>query len=227
MIRTPVDIISNKCFICEDRRSSPSSSTLSLPSLDVQFSDADTIVVKEFLEDVGLASVEVPIYMIPPYFAAEYDLRGYSSLDIFEDLRVQATYLPFMPTDYIHWLYYSIPLSRFFFVDTKWTSWGDAKGWDQEDQRQYEEWGAEEDDLLIHNESLDAQDDSSCDSQLSPSERSSRVSPGLFSIPSMENTKRRRTIYHARSPKIRDNTVMSDEFGRRKWESTSSLSTTT
>ncbi|KAF9647510.1 hypothetical protein BDM02DRAFT_3116980 [Thelephora ganbajun] len=161
--------------------------------------------------------------MIPHYFAAEYDLRGHALLDVFEDLRVQATYFPFMPVNYIHWLDYAIPLSRFFFVDEKWISWGNARRWDQEDQKQYEEWGAEEGRLSIDTESLDTRENRSYDPP-SPFKRPSRVPLGLFSIPSMEDTKRRRTIYHARPPLIRANAAVGDEFGRAKWKSASSLS---
>jgi hypothetical protein len=226
MFQTPVDVVNNRCFICEDREIRPYSPAPSLPHLDIQFSDAETIALNEFLEDVGLAPVEVPRHMIPPYFAAEYDLRGYASLDVFEDLRVQATYFPFMPTNYVHWLDYGVPLSRFFFADAKWLSWGDASGWDQEDQKRCEEWGAEEGDPLTDNESLDAQDEFSYNPQPSSSERSSGVSPGLFSIPSMEDIKRRRTIYYSRPSLIRVNAFVGDEFGSRGWQSTSSFSST-
>lgn len=183
------------------------------------------MVVNEFLEEVGLASVEVPRHMIPRQFAAEYDLRGYASLDVFEDLRVQAVYFPFMPVDYVHWLDYAIPLSRFFFVDEKWISWGDVRHWDREDQRQYEDWKAEKERLSIDTESLDAQDNCSYASS-SQFKRSSRPPLGLFSIPSMEDTKRRRTIYHSRPPLIRANAAVGDNFGRVKWPSISSLSST-
>lgn len=226
MTQARVDIISNRCFICEDRENRPCSPAPSLPCLDVQFSDEETIVVKEFLEDVGLAPVEVPRYMIPPYFAADYDLRGYASLDVFEDLRVQATYFPFMSANYTHWLDYSIPLSRFFFVDAEWISRGDTEGWDQEDQKKYEEWGAEEGDPSVDNESMEVQDGSFYDPQPFPSEGSSKAPLGLFSIPSLEDTRRRRTIYYARPPLVRANAAMGNEFGRRKRESTSSLSST-
>ena len=226
MVRTPVDIVSKGCIICEDHESKPCSPTPSRPQLGIQFSDAETTTLDEFPENVGLAPVEVPRDMIPPYFAAEYDLRGYASLDMFEDLRVQTTYSPFMPANYVHWLDYAIPLSRFFFVDAKWISWGDARGWGQEARKQYEEWEAEEGDPHSDNEFLDAQDDCSYDSQPSPSDRLSRVSPGLFSIPSMEDTKRRRTIYYPRPPLIRTDAFLDDEFGRRRWRSTSSLSST-
>lgn len=224
MTKTPAEVISNRCFICEDDESRPCSPTPSLPDLDIQFSDAETIVVNEFLEDVGLASVEVPRHMIPHQFAVEYEhLRGYAPLDVFEDLRVQATYFPFMPMNYIHWLDYAIPLSRFFFVDEKWISWGDAKRWSQEDQLQYEEWNSDEERLSIDTESLNAQDDGSYVPP-SPFKRPSRVPLGLFSIPSMEGTNRRRTIYYARPPLFRANAVVGNEFGRIKWPSISSLS---
>lgn len=224
MDKTPAEIISNRCFICEDNQNRPCSPAPSIPDLDIQFSDAETMVVNEFLEDVGLASVEVPRYMIPHQFAAEYDLRGHASLDVFEDLRVQAVYFPFMPVDYIHWLDYAIPLSRFFFVNEKWISWGDVRGWDQEDQRQYEDWKAEKERLSSDTESLDAQDN--CSYASSSFKRPSRAPLGLFSIPSMEDTKRRRTIYHARPPLIRANAGVGDDFGRAKWPSISSLSST-
>lgn len=226
MTQTQADIISYRCFICEDDESRPCTPAPSIPSLDVQFSDAETTVVNEFLEDIGFAPVEVPRHMIPPYFAAEYDLRGYASLDVFEDLRVQATYFPFMPVNYIHWLDYAIPLSRFFFADEKWISWADAKCWDQEDKKQYEEWEEGKGRRSVDNESLDAQDNCSYDPQPSPFKRPSRVPLGLFSIPSMEDTKRRRTIYYARPPLIRAHAVVGDEFGRTKWQSTSSFSST-
>jgi hypothetical protein len=225
MGKTPADIISNRCFICEDDESRPCSPAPSIPNLDTKFSDAETIVLNEFLEDVGLASVEVPRYMIPHQFSAEYDLRGYASLDVFEDLRVQAVYYPFMPVNYIHWIDYAIPLSRFFFVDEKWLSWGDARRWDQEDQRQYEEWEADKERLSTGTESLDAQDNCSY-APPSPFKRSSRVPLGLLSIPSVEDTKRRRTIYYTRPPLIRANAAVGDEFGRAKWSSVSSLSST-
>jgi len=224
MNKTPADVIRNRCFICEDNEDRPCSPAPSIPNLDIQFSDAETIVVNELLEDIGLASVEVPRHMIPHQFASEYDFRGYAPLDVFEDLRVQATYFPFMPVNYIHWLDYAIPLSRFFFVD-EWISWGDARRWDQEDQRQYEEWNAEKGRLSIDTESLDAQDNYSY-TPPSPFKRPSRVPMGLLSIPSIEDTKRRRTIYYARPPLIRANAVVGDEFGRTKWRSTSSLSST-
>ena len=221
MHKTPAEVISNRCFICEDDEIRPCSPAPSLPDLDIQFSDAETIVVNEFLEDIGLTSVEVPRHMIPHQFVVEYDhLRGYAPLDVFEDLRVQATYFPFMPVNYIHWLDYAIPLSRFFFVDEKWISWGDAKRWNQEDQRQYEEWNTDNECLSIDTESLDAQHDFSY-APPSPFKRPSRVPQGLFSIPSMENTRRRRTIYRARSPSFRSK---ADEFGSVKWPSMSSLS---
>ncbi|KAF9785988.1 hypothetical protein BJ322DRAFT_759990 [Thelephora terrestris] len=229
MSQTQVDIISSRCFICEDDESIPCSPAPSIPDLDVQFSDAETTVVNEFLEDIGLAPVEVPRHMVPPYFAAGYDLRGYASLDVFEDLRVQATYFPFMPVNYIHWIDYAIPLSRFFFVDEKWISWGHARRWDQEDKKQYEEWEEREAGHSVDNdnESLDTEDDCSYNPQPSPYKRPSRVPLGLFSIPSMENTKRRRTIYHARPPLIKAHAVVGDEFGRTtKWQSTSSFSST-
>lgn len=223
----PADILRNRCFICEDNESRPCSPSPSIPDLDTQFSDAETIVVREVLEDVGLASVELPRYMVPHQFASGYDLRGCASLDVFEDLRVQATYFPFMPVNYIHWLDYAIPLSRFFFVDEEWISWGDARSWDQEDQRQYEEWNAEEKHTSIDTESLDSQNDYS-DTPPSPFERPSRVPLGLFSIPSFEHTKRRRTIYHARPPLIRANVsaMREGEFGRTGWRSSSSFSST-
>lgn len=221
----PVDVIRNRCFICEDNENRPCSPAPSIPDLDIQFSDAETIVVNEFLEDVGLASVEIPRHMIPTQFASGYDLRGYASLDIFEDLRVQATYFPFMPVNYVHWLDYAIPLSRFFFVDEKWISWRDARRWDQEDQKQYEAWNAEKKRLSIETESLKAQDNRSYDPP-SPFKRPSRVPLGLFSIPSIEDTKRRRTIYYARPPLIRANAdaMGVGEFGRTGWNSTLSLS---
>ena len=225
MDKTLADVISNRCFICEDDESIPCSPAPSLPDLDIQFSDAETIVVNELLEDVGLASVEVPRYMIPHQFAAEYDLRGCASLDVFEDLRVQAVYFPFMPVNYIHWLDYAIPLSRFFFVDEKWISWGDVRRWDQEDRRQYEEWEAEKKSLSTDTESLDAQDNCSY-APPSPFKRPSRVPVGLFSIPSMEDTKRRRTIYYTRPPLIRANAAVGSEFGRVKRSSIPSLSST-
>ena len=222
----PADIIRNRCFICEDDESRPCSPAPSIPDLDIQFSDAETIVVNELLEDIGLASVEPPRYMIPHQFAVEYDLRGYASLDVFEDLRVQATYFPFMPANYIHWLDYAIPLSRFFFVNEKWISWGHAQRWEQEDQRQYEEWNAEEESPLINTEPRDVRNNCS-DAPPSPFKRPSRVPRGLLSIPSTEDTKRRRTIYHARPPSVRadpDEVGMDEEFGKTKWPSTSSLS---
>ena len=217
------DIIRNRCFICEDDESRPCSPAPSMPNLDIRFSDAETIVVNELLEDVGLASVEVPRHMIPHQFAAEYNLRGCASLDVFEDLRVQAAYFPFMPVNYVHWLDYAIPLSRFFFVDEKWISWGEAKRWDQEDQKQYEEWDAEKERLSIDTESLDVQDNYSYGPP-SPFKRPSRPPLGLLSIPSIENVKRRRTIYYARPPLIRANAAVGDDFGRTRWTSTSSLS---
>lgn len=228
MSRTPVDIIKNRCFICDDNEKGRCSPAPSLPSLDIQFSDAATIFVNEFLEDVGLASVEVPRHMIPHYFATQYDLRGHAPLDVFEDLRAQATYFPFMPVNYVHWLDYAIPLSRFFFVNEKWISWGDVKRWEQEDQKQFEEWEAKTEQRSIDNESLDSQDDRSSDPQPSPFKRPTRVPMGLFSVPSLENTKRRRTIYYARQPLIRTYAAVgSDEFGRTvKWQSTSSFSST-
>jgi len=222
----PADIIRNRCFICEDDESRPCSPAPSIPNLDIQFSDAETIVVNELLEDIGLASVELPRYMIPHQFASEYDLRGYASLDVFEDLRVQATYFPFMPVNYIHWLDYAIPLSRFFFVNEKWISWGDAQRWEQEDQRQYEEWNAEVGGPSIHTEFLQVQNNCS-DTPPSPFKRPSRVPRGLLSIPSTEGTKRRRTIYYAQPPSVgadADATRVDEEFGRTKWRSTSSFS---
>ena len=202
------DIIRNRCFICEDNESRPCSPAPSLPNLDVQFSDAETIVVNEFLEDVGLASVEIPRYMIPHQFASGYGLRGCASLDVFEDLRVQATYFPFMPVNYIHWLDYAIPLSRFFFIDEKWISWGYAQRWDQEDRRQYEEWNVKKKHPPVGN----------CSSAPpSPFKRPSRVPLGLFSTPPTEDTEHRRTIYHARPPLIRANadvTRAGEESGR-------------
>ena len=229
MIQTfPADIIRNRCFICEDDGSRPCSPAPSIPNLDVQFSDAETIVVKEFLEDVGLASVELPKYMIPHQFTSEYDLRGYASLDVFEDLRVQATYFPFMPVNYIHWLDYAIPLSRFFFVDEKWISWGDVQHWEKEDQKRYEEWNAGKRSPSVGTESLDAQANCSY-APPSPFKRPSRVPLGLFSIPSIEDTRRRRTIYYARPPLIRadaDAPRVDEEFGRTKWPSICSLSST-
>jgi len=222
----PADIIRNRCFICEDDESRPCSPAPSIPGLDIQFSDAETVVVNELLEDIGLASVELPRYMIPPQFASEYDLRGYASLDVFEDLRVQATYFPFMPVNYIHWLDYAIPLSRFFFVNEKWISWGDAQRWEQEDQRQYEEWNMEEESPSINTEFRDVQNNCS-DAPPSPFKRPSRVPRGLLSIPSTEDTKRRRTIYYARPPSTvvdPDAVGMDEEFGMARWLSTSSLS---
>ena len=222
----PEDIIRNRCFICEDDESRPCSPAPSIPNLDIQFSDAETIVVNELLEDVGLASVEIPRYMIPRHFASEYDLRGYASLDVFEDLRVQATYFPFMPVNYIHWLDYAIPMSRFFFIEEKWISWGDVQHWEQEDQRQYDEWDAEEEHPLADTESQDIQNNPS-DVPPSPFKRPSRVPRGLLSIPSIEDTKRRRTIYYPQPPSFGDDadaTRVDEEFGRTKWLSTSSLS---
>jgi len=224
MDNTPAYIISKRCFICEDDESIPCSAAPSIPNLDIQFSDAETIVVNEFLGEVALASVEVPRYMIPHQFAAEYDLRGYALLDVFEDLRVQAVYFPFMPVNYIHWLDYAIPLSRFLFVD-KWISWGDARRWEQEDQRQYEEWEADKERLSTDTDTLDAQDNHTYATP-SPFKRPSRVPMGLLSIPSMEDTKRRRTIYYARPPLIRANAAVGNEFGRIKWPSISSLPST-
>jgi len=226
MNKTPADIISNRCFICEDDESRPCSPAPTIPDLDIKFSDAETIVVNELLEDTGLAAVEVPRYMIPHQFAVEYDLRGYASLDVFEDLRVQATYFPFMPVNYVHWLDYAIPLSRFFFVDDKWISWRNARGWDQEDQRKYEEWNMEKKKHPpVDTEFLDVQGGCS-PAPPSPFKRPSRVPRGLFSIPSIEDTNRRRTIYCARPPLIRPNAYVGDEFRRTKWPSTSSLSST-
>ena len=223
MNKTPADIVSNRCFICEDDRRRTHSPAPSIPNLDTQFSDADTIVVNEFLEDIGLASVEVPRHMIPHQFAVEYDLRGYASLDVFEDLRVQATYFPFMPVNYVHWLDYAIPLSRFFFVDEKWVSWGDARCWNQEDQRQYEEWEVEKERVSTDIESPDAQD--TCPfPPPSPFKRPSRIPLGLFSIPSTEDMKRRRTIYYSRPPLIRANAAVGNDFRRAKWPSIRSLS---
>jgi len=222
----PADIIRNRCFICEDDESRPCSPAPSIPDLDIQFSDAETIVVNELLEDVGLVSVELPRYMIPHQFASEYELRGCASLDIFEDLRVQATYFPFMPVNYIHWLDYAIPLSRFFFINEKWISWGDAQCWEQEDQRRYEEWNAEEESPSINAELWNVQNNCS-DAPPSPFKRPSRVPRGLLSIPSIEDTKRRRTIYYARPPSVRagtDAVGTDEEFGRTKWLSSSSLS---
>lgn len=224
MIQTPVDIVSNRCFICEGRGVNPCPPAPSPPHLDVQSSDAETIVAEELLEDVGLAPVEAPRHMIPQHFTAEYRLRGCASLDVFEELQVQATYLPFMPANYVHWLNYSIPLSRFFFLDAKWISWGDARVLDQDYQEQCGGWGAEEGGPSTDNESLDAQADCSYDPRLSSSEESSGVSLGLFSIPSMEDIRRRRTIYYPQPPLIRTNTAVGNEFGRVKWQSTSSLS---
>ena len=226
MDKTPADIISNRCFICEDDENKPYSPAPSIPNLDTEFSDAETMIVNELLEDVGLASVEVPRYMIPHQFTAEYDLRGYASLDVFEDLRVQAVYFPFMPVNYIHWLDYAIPLSRFFFVHEKWISWGNARRWDQEDQKQYEEWEAGKERLSTDTESLNAQDNCSYATP-SPSKRLSRLPLGLLSIPSMEDTNRRRTIYYARPPLIRANAAVGDEFRRAKWPSISSLLSST
>ena len=219
----PADIIRNRCFICEDNESRPCSPAPSIPDLDIQFSDAETIVVSEFLEDIGLASAELPRYMVPHQFASVYDLRGCASLDVFEDLRVQATYFPFMPVNYIHWLDYAIPLSRFFFVNEKWISWGDAQRWEQEDQRQYENWNAKKERLSTNIETLYAQRDYS-NTPPSPFKRPSRVPMGLLSIPSMEDTKRRRTIYYARPPLIRANADVGEDFGRIKRPSISSLS---
>lgn len=208
------DIISNRCFICEDDESIPCSSAPSIPNLDIQFSDAETVVVDELLEDLGLASIEVPKHMIPHQFAAEYDLRGYASLDVFEDLRVQAVYFPFMPMNYIHWLDYAIPLSRFFFVDQSWLSWGHARRWNQEDEKKYEEWEAEKERLSTDTEPLDARGKSY--DPPSPFKRPSRVPRGLLSIPSVEDVKRRRTIYYTRPPLTRANRI--------EWSSISSLS---
>ena len=222
MNNTLADIISHRCFICEDNESAPCSSAPSVPNLDIQFSDAETVVVNEFLEDIGLASIEVPRHMIPRQFAAEYDLRGYASLDVFEDLRMQAVYFPFMPINYVHWLEYAIPLSRFLFVDEKWVSWGDARRWNQEDQEQYEEWEAEKERPSTDTESLDARDKPY--GPPSPFKRPSRVPRGLLSIPSMENVKRRRTIYYPRPPSVRANATMGDEFTRIEWPSIPSLS---
>jgi len=219
----PADIIRNRCFICEDDESRPCSPAPSIPDLDIQFSDAETIVANELLEDIGLASVELPRYMIPHQFTSEYDLRGHASLDVFEDLRVQATYFPFMPVNYIHWLDYAIPLSRFFFINEKWISWGDAQRWEQEDQRQYEEWNAEEESTSINTKIQDVQNNCS-DTPPSPFKRPSRAPRGLLSIPSTEDTKRRRTIYHARPPPVRvdsDAVGVDEEFGRTKWISSS------
>ena len=185
-----------------------------MPNLDIQFSDAETVVVNELLEDLGLASIEVPKHMIPHQFSAEYDLRGHASLDVFEDLRVQAVYFPFMPVNYIHWLDYAIPLSRFLFVDERWLSWGDARRWSQEDQKQYEEWEAEKEPLSIDTEPLDARDKPY--GPPSPFKRPSRVPQGLLSIPSVEDVKRRRTIYYPRPPLVKANKI--------KWPSISSLS---
>lgn len=227
MTQTPADVISSRCFICEDEESRPCSPSPSIPDLDTQFSDAATVIVNEFLEDVGLASVELPRYMIPPYFAAEYELRGYASLDLFEDLRAQGAYFPFMPANYIHWLDYAIPLSRFFFLDEKWISWGDSKHWDQEDRKKYEEYEefeAEKGRHAADNESIYGREDCPHDPQPSPYKRPSRVPMGLLSIPSMEDTKRRRTIYYTRPPLIRANATLGDEFGMTGWRSTSELS---
>ena len=166
--------------------------------------------------------------MIPRQFTSEYDLRGYASLDVFEDLRVQATYFPFMPVNYIHWLDYAIPLSRFFFVNEKWISWGDAQRWEQEDQKQYEEWNAEEESPSNDTEFRDAQNNCP-DAPPSPFKRPSRVPRGLLSIPSTEDTKRRRTIYYAQPPSVgadADAVGVDEEFGRTKWISSSSLSST-
>ena len=225
MVQTPVNIFSSRCE--ELRESKPRSPTPPPPHLDIQSSDAGTIAVDEFLEEVGLAHAEVPRDVIPPYFAAECDLRGCAPLDMFEDLRVQTTHPLFMPTNYARWLDCAIPLSRFFFVDAKWISWGDAREWDRESQKQYEEWGAEEGGPPIDNEALDAQDDCSYDPQPSISENSST---GLFSVPSMEDINRRRTIYHPRPPLIRANAFLGDKLGgklgRMGWQSTSSFSST-
>ena len=224
----PEDIIRNRCFICEDDESRPCSPAPSIPDLDIRFSDAETIVVKELLEDVGLASVEPPRYMIPQQFSSDYDLRGCASLDVFEDLRVQAAYFPFMPVNYIHWLEYAIPLSRFFFVNEKWISWGNARHWDQEDRKQYEEWNAEKKPSATETESLDAQANCSY-APPSPFKRPSRVPLGLFSIPSIEDTKRRRTIYYTRPPLVRagaDAPRVGEEFGRVRWPSICSFSST-
>ena len=213
MVETPVDITSNKCFICEDCKTTPCSPAPSLSYLD-KSPNVETTVAKEFLEDVGLAPAEVPRHMIPTYFAAGYDLRRYASLDVFEDPRA---YFPFLPANYIHWLDHPIPLSTVFFVDAKWISWGDARGLDQ---KQCRERRAEEGDTSIDNKSLNAQDDCSDDPQPSPVERPSKVSVGLFSIPSVEDMRRRRTIYYARPPLIRADS----EIKSRRWQSASSFS---
>ena len=162
------------------------------PYFDAQISDAEDIVADESKEYAGLALVELPRDMVPPYFAAKYYFKRNKPLDVFEDLRVQASGFHFVPESYILWLHDSIPLSHCFKLD-------------------YEASGRDPDWIY---RSLNGDDPVPTASALSIEEvpRAPRVPWEPFSILSMDNIRRDRATHYTQPPPIRIPVVVGDKL---------------
>jgi hypothetical protein len=112
----------------------PSSPTESECSLSLSFSSVATSEFIDYLSDIEFTPSTIPSEMVPPRYWYAI-VRGKLPTDLFEELREENVEIERMPSSYLDWVEYGIPLSRFLFTEY-WLSRQAIKGWDQEDERE-------------------------------------------------------------------------------------------
>jgi hypothetical protein len=115
----------------------PPSPTESDHSLSVSFSSVATTEFVQFLSDIEFTPAGIPSEMVPAFFI--YAINRGIPTDVFEEPREENVTIEQMPSSYLDWVEYGIPLSRFLFAEY-WISWRATRRWDEEDEREINEF---------------------------------------------------------------------------------------